>query len=338
MMPSIGIAFVYCCVFRLAGYVSPRLRLIHTTLESEDLGITKDVFEEIRSTTTLIIHNAWRLDFNLVFSSFTPQLDSVANLARLAISSPHSVPPRILFTSSIGVVSSWSSSAVIPEEPLTDLSVAINNGYSESKAVAEKNLEKVVENTPVRSTIFRIGQLSGSAESGAWSTSDWVPLIVRSGQEMGMLPECANRIDWLSVDIAASVILELRHSIHQTLHIVHPHPVTWSFVFREFALLLDKPLVPFTEWVERLEADAKGSAAMRTNPALALLEFFKHLDDSCRVTESLREDGVWAEEIATLSIERSMAGSHSLWSACRITEEDVRRWVHYWKMRGFLHS
>lgn len=137
----------------------------------------------------MIIHNAWRLDFNLSLASFTPQVASVTTLAKLALRSPHSVPPRILFTSSVATVSTWTSPKPVPEEPLHDLRIAVGNGYGESKAVAEKILENVSETTPVKTTNFRIGQLSGSSGSGAWATSDWVPLIARGGQEVGCLPD-----------------------------------------------------------------------------------------------------------------------------------------------------
>ncbi|KAG8993217.1 hypothetical protein FRB94_006730 [Tulasnella sp. JGI-2019a] len=112
---------------------------------------------------TLIIHNAWRLDFNLVLASFTPQLDSVSTLVHLSLRSPHPSPPRILFTSSIATVSNWPlSTDPVPERPLDDLNVAVGNGYGESKAVAERILEVATERTPLKSTNFRIGQLAGS--------------------------------------------------------------------------------------------------------------------------------------------------------------------------------
>lgn len=137
----------------------------------------------------MIIHNAWRLDFNLSLPSFAPQLDSVSNLVHLALRSPLRSPPHILFTSSVGTLSNWTSSSFVPEEPLTDLRISVGNGYGEGKEVGEKILEKVAQTTTVKTTNIRIGQLAGSSRSGAWATSDWVPLIVRGGQEVGALPD-----------------------------------------------------------------------------------------------------------------------------------------------------
>ncbi|KAG8983336.1 hypothetical protein FRB94_005795 [Tulasnella sp. JGI-2019a] len=48
---------------------------------------------------------------------------------------------------------------------------------------------------PLKSTNFRIRQLAGSTSSGAWVTSDWVPLMARGGQEVGTLPH--GRGNWV---------------------------------------------------------------------------------------------------------------------------------------------
>lgn len=72
--------------------LSPKLRLVEATLEAEDLGLDKELYDEvrmrvtssgdwvadiptsfqIRTSATMIIHNAWHLDFNLSLDSFTP--------------------------------------------------------------------------------------------------------------------------------------------------------------------------------------------------------------------------------------------------------------------------
>lgn len=38
-------------------------------------------------------------------------------------------------------------------------------------------------------TSFRIGQITGGDPRGAWSTTDWVPIIVKSSVTLGALPE-----------------------------------------------------------------------------------------------------------------------------------------------------
>lgn len=305
----------------------------------------------------MIIHNAWRLDFNLSLRSFAPQMDSVAALARLALRSPHFIPPRILFTSSVGAVSNWTSPNPVPEEPLPDLRIALGNGYGESKAVSDKILEHVSATTPVKTTSYRIGQLAGSSGSGAWATSDWVPLIVRGGQEVGGLPDgeavsCSitqenltnpllmsdsfrQTLDWLAVDVAAAAIIESRHTSSQTLHIVNPHSTSWSSVMRFLRNSLKLPLVPFTEWVNKLERSLEDDpTALRSNPALALLDFFKRMSVGFGTVEYKENVGGFLR----ISTEKTESESESLRDAPSVTQEDVVQWVRYWRQKGLLRA
>lgn len=77
------------------------------------------IFSQIRKTVTHIIHigkglllvsspaidtvAAWRVDFNLSLMSFEDAIGGVRTLVDLALSSPRPDPPRIVFTSSVGV-------------------------------------------------------------------------------------------------------------------------------------------------------------------------------------------------------------------------------------------
>lgn len=90
-------------------------------------------------STELIIHNAWRLDFNLSLSSFESHIKGTRNLVDVALASPTPGRTRILFTSSVSAVGQLSSPAGgILEEPCLDPNASLGNGYGESKFVAER--------------------------------------------------------------------------------------------------------------------------------------------------------------------------------------------------------
>lgn len=87
----------------------------------------------------MIIHNAWRLDFNLSLSSFEPNIQGTRNLIDFARSAPQSAAIRFLFTSSVASAQGWNQAeGPFPEEVITDPSVAVGSGYGESKYVAER--------------------------------------------------------------------------------------------------------------------------------------------------------------------------------------------------------
>jgi nucleoside-diphosphate-sugar epimerase len=87
----------------------------------------------------MIIHNAWRVDFNLALSSFEPNIRGTRMLLDLALASPHAASLRFIFVSSIASAFGCDSSqGPVPEELLGDPSMAIGSGYGESKHVAEQ--------------------------------------------------------------------------------------------------------------------------------------------------------------------------------------------------------
>lgn len=87
-------------------------------------------------TVTHVIHNAWRVNFNLSLESFESDLQSLMNLTNFAIATKHFT--HLSFLSSIGVLANWKRDRVVPEETLLDESVALGLGYGESKYVGER--------------------------------------------------------------------------------------------------------------------------------------------------------------------------------------------------------
>ena len=88
---------------------------------------------------TTIIHNAWRLDFNLSLASFEPNIKATRNLVDLALDSYNSGSLRFVFTSSVGSAQSWERArGPFPEEVQFDPSWAVGSGYGEAKYVCER--------------------------------------------------------------------------------------------------------------------------------------------------------------------------------------------------------
>lgn len=85
--------------------------------------------------TTAIIHNAWRLDFNLGLQSFKSQVQSVRNLIDLGLHAPLS---KFIFISSVAVAQSWSREEGKIPEGVLEAKMAIGSGYGEAKYVGER--------------------------------------------------------------------------------------------------------------------------------------------------------------------------------------------------------
>jgi hypothetical protein len=81
----------------------------------------------------------------------------------------------------------WQKGSEISESPILDPTIAVGQGYSESKWCAEAILEEARKNTALKPSIVRVGQLCGGA-SGYWNTNEWFPALVRSSQALGLMP------------------------------------------------------------------------------------------------------------------------------------------------------
>jgi len=121
-------------------------------------NLNPDLFNQIRDSVTTIIHNAWRVDFNISLTSFLPAVRGVRYMIDLALASPQPTPPRLLFTSSIGNINAWSDIPPAAEDAITDLSIITPSGYSESKWVSERILYTAREQTALHPVIVRVGQ------------------------------------------------------------------------------------------------------------------------------------------------------------------------------------
>ena len=110
-----------------------------------------------------------------------------------------------MFTSSISTAQNWDrAKGPFPEDVQYDAGVAEGLGYGASKYVCERVssqvlvgtmhltnavLNKLLVNSNLPASSFRIGQISGGPPRGAWSTTDWLPIIVKSSVSLGMLPD-----------------------------------------------------------------------------------------------------------------------------------------------------
>ncbi|KAF8320368.1 acetyl-CoA synthetase-like protein [Clavulina sp. PMI_390] len=320
-----------------------KVRMIDVDTSAYHLGLSLAEYEQISGLVTIIIHNAWRLDFNLTLQSFEPQIKATRNLIDLALSSPNASSIRFLFTSSVGVFSGWDHpSDPVPEEPIGDPQVSVGTGYGESKYI----LDRVRGQTGLSTTSIRLGQLSGSV-NGAWSTSGWFPILLKSSLALRCLPDSPGIVSWIPVDVAATAVLDaaLTETPQSVLHIYHPRPISWKKILEEAATALPSvsakgsalPLIPFPEWLARLEEKKAGD--FEKIPALKLLSFYHTFAAGDATNRALRPKSASEREafgLVKLSTKKMCRVSPTLAGLEPLKAEDVHSWVGYWGSIGFL--
>ena len=117
------------------------------------------------------------------------------------------------------------------------------------------------------------------------------------------------------------------------LHLVHPRPVAWHSIFAAFARELDLQLVPWVEWLAKLEASAKEPEAAERNPAVMLLPFY-------RAGSSIAVKGKEAPgTMPLLSMDGALEASETLrilGAQDNAVQEDVKKWIAFWRKCGLL--
>ncbi|KAF9254619.1 acetyl-CoA synthetase-like protein [Marasmius fiardii PR-910] len=307
-----------------------KLKLLEADLTMPYFDIDPSIFEEMRQSVTHIYHLAWNVNWLVPLPAFQDLLLGLRNLIDFALSSPRHQPPALLYSSSIGVYHNVSDGASMPESSLTRLAYAEGQGYAESKAVAERILEAARKETALRPTIIRIGQISGGI-SGAWTSKEWFPTILKSSITIGMLPDLQGLASFISVDCAAQVLNDVRDARAQFLHIVNPQSSPFTDILAFFSKTLSLPLVPHEEWIKAIEeSEVKYSSSpelLAQIPASKILDFLRHRN--------------WKAETEVLgfppldtSISQSL--SPGLKNAPQFQIKDAEKWLEYWRRIKFM--
>ncbi|KAG6878054.1 putative NRPS-like protein biosynthetic cluster [Termitomyces sp. T159_Od127] len=303
---------------------SDRLVFVEGDTTMPRFGLSDELYNKIRDSVNVIIHNAWRLDFNLSLTSFEPNIRGTRMLVDLARSGPHPGLVRFVFTSSVASAQAWGPSEMpFPEEVVGDAGVAVGTGYGEGKYVTERILAK----SGVQVASLRICQVCGGLPNGAWATSDWLPILVKSSVALGALPRATGTI----LDIAFS-----DDKLPEAINLVHPRPAKWDMVIDALKAVLDQGgsslrIVSFQEWFSLLEKHAKNASDVDNQliPALKLLEFFRTISKSDHVI--VESDG-----LAKFATGKAQRLSQTMREVQPIVAQDVNRWVGYWRGSGFL--
>ena len=190
------------------------MNFIQANYGQSQLGLADAQYHELTSTVDIIIHNAWKVDFNHSLESYEPiHLQGVRNLIDWSLYSIRH--PLIIFISSTSSVGNWTTlhpDKAVPEKPICDHQVAQPMGYGESKHVAEYILGTASERSDVPVTILRVGQIAGPvATPGIWNKDEWVYSLIKTPQSLGYFPRNIPDVDWIPVDTLASIILDIVH-------------------------------------------------------------------------------------------------------------------------------
>ncbi|OBR08840.1 Thioester reductase domain-containing protein [Colletotrichum higginsianum IMI 349063] len=299
-------------------------------LSKSTLGLAPEVYDRLLRDADRVIHNAWPVNFNISVETFEPHIRGVRHWVDFSLRAAKNVP--VVFISSIGTVDTWAGPGPVPETRLLDLSLP-STGYGRSKLVSSLILDEATRRAGVPTAVVRVGQVAGPvSRDGVWNRQEWLPTIVASSKYLGVLPAdlgAMTTVNWTPIEGIARLILEVS-GVVQTVplrdvdgyfHGVNPRTVPWAdlaaAVKSYYGDGVIRDIVPFEEWVRRLEASAGATDDMDRNPGVKLLDFYQGLAAA-------------AGHGVEFSMERTVKSSRTMREMQAVTPELMQNWCRQW--------
>ncbi|CZR53994.1 uncharacterized protein PAC_03877 [Phialocephala subalpina] len=335
-----------------------RIEVLNFSMQDPLLGLDVEKYAKLAGEVTVVVQNAWKMDFNLGVREF--EGDCLRNTMSLLRFAHAGRPKTFAFTSSISTCMGPSSAFSVPEEPIgADPTIALSTGYAQSKFIEVERLTQSAASLlslPVK--LLRIGQLCGHTRTGYWNVDEMWPIMFASSAhpDVSSIPEFKGKVvDWVPVDVAARTVSDVllsgrgdgesgvvevgqgqekkvgTYSVH---NIVNPAPILWSdlvsmlrssLVSTSSSKLNKIEAIPMKDWVQRLASLAEAAASPNEVPGLRLLQFFESLAE-----EEGEEEGKIFETAKTQEI------SECLRECGRFNQGWINCNIKSWKEIGFL--
>ena len=318
------------------------------------LGLEPAAYEALTSELTTIIHNAWKLDFNQSLDQYAQSdLRGVGNLLNLAAECNHQI--QFDFISTTSAIRKTAKGQIM-EQIEDDWSAAQAMGYAESNLVAERLVAAAAKNQLIDATISRVGQMAGpTTHDGVWPEHEWFPTLVACSSALGKLPESLgtfSRIDWIPVDVAARVLLELflpesgdqslKDDVNGTIaldgiasaeppvkvfHVVNPSETNWADLVP--LLMSTVPTIdgtiPYTQWLTLCKKSLSQFQDNALSRVALLLPFFDTI-----------EQETMSEPLGRVDTTRAWEASLALRALGPVSGELLGNWVRQWELGAGL--
>ncbi|KAL3473530.1 hypothetical protein BJX99DRAFT_272294 [Aspergillus californicus] len=315
-----------------------KVEFLHVSFGQSQFGLEDPIYTMLLDTVDLILHNAWKVNFNHPVSSFEdPHVKSVREFIDFSLASRYTT--HLAFVSSVSTIAAWtpsSSESTIPEIPMETVTPVLEQGYGESKHVGERICLEASRKAGIPTSVLRVGQIAGpDSRRGCWNPQEWLPTLVKTSMNLGLVPSSLGgfEVDWIAVDTLAKITIEIlltRRSTltttpHAVFHLMNPTRTPWSSLIpaiqERYTTESQLQIVSLPDWVTELEKIQDLSAQeVADKPALKLLSFFQAL---------AADDEVGAEA----SVENSKRASRTMAELGPVSVAQMGNWLDQWGFR-----
>ena len=125
------------------------------------------------------------------------------------------------------------------------------------------------------------------------------------------------------------LVLSNKEQLPQLVNVVHPKPISWHSLAGLLATKLSLQMIPYEDWLAKLEDECERNSSLN---AAHLLPFFRNIAVS--QPEADRE----GFGLPWLDTKECVTACPSLNEVQQLGEDDVKRWLTYWKQVGLLEE
>ncbi|MBD1865324.1 MULTISPECIES: non-ribosomal peptide synthetase [Trichocoleus] len=232
-----------------------RIVAIPGDLAQPNLGLSAAQFQFLAETVDAIYHNGAWVHHALPYASLrAANVVGTEVVLRLACQH-HTKPVHIVSTNSVFAPTAKSGVQTIWEQDIPTLEAVPNNGYVQTKWVAERQVMNARDRgLPV--TINRPGRISGDSQTGVFNANDFLYQLIIGCVHLGSAPQGEMPIDFIPVDYVSQAIVHLSlqpGALGQAFHLVNPRPLSAEQLIHKIRSL-GYPLqrLPYSEWRSQL--------------------------------------------------------------------------------------
>ncbi len=254
---------------------SERIHPILSDLGEPQLGLTKEVFEQLAEQVDVIYHNGAMVNFVYPYQEHkASNVLGTQEILRLA-SKTKLKPVHFVSTLSILYSGDANDGRIFQEDADLDQVGAPFGGYAQSKWVAEK-LVKLAGERGIPYAIYRPGLVSGHSVSGAWNTDNLISSMTRACVMLGSVPSLDVMVNIVPVDFISGAIVHLSKgpkNLGKIYHLDNPEPIHFSKLadwLRDQGF--EAQMMSFDEWRAELFRQVPHMPSDGWEPYLPLLE------------------------------------------------------------------
>ncbi|WP_414584330.1 amino acid adenylation domain-containing protein [Scytonema sp. PCC 10023] len=316
-------------------HFSSRIIPVVGDLSQPLFGLSEAQFLRLANKIDVIYHNGALVNFVYPYEQLkaanvlgTQEVLRLASLIKVK-------PVHYVSTLSVFPAQSDSDVQVFCEQDCLEHDGILQNGYAQSKWVAEK-LVAIARSRGLLVSIHRLGRITGNSKTGVWNTNDFMCSMIKCCIQLGSVPKIDGLLDMTPVDYVSQAIIYLsqqKESIGKVFHLLNPHPIQLEKLI-DWMCFYGYPLrlVTYDEWRQELIAAAKHSS----DPTLySLLPLFpeNRYKEQISIPESLSQP-----RMTQFDCQNTLARLASTCIFCpRIDDNLLKNYFCYFTRSGFLN-